>query len=610
MRRIIFTLLCFLGVLGSFGQPTNVFIGARVNDNTGDSTATAYGKLNRNDNYLYNLITNISVTGGGLQPANNLSDVANAATSRLNIGASAQADLITVSNVVASRTTIYVTDPAFGAKGDYNGTQNTAGTGTDDRAHIQAALNAAYTQGPGGFSDLIHSTNWLVVAPKGKYYISAPANGTNALFVPPGVTLDLRESEFHFDRPPLTYNTNTEPNPLFCGILVAPGGHIIGGKVIMKPDQDQTYGGTWYGMNIDAIRVQEADNSYIIGAGKDNLIIGWRGAGIRYIGCLNSFVSNFKFYANCFGIVQSYFGTAFDGSVTGTGYQRYRGNTIPEGICVALYVDHCSFLNIYKNGFRVGVDGDYHNPTGNGFENITLAKIGGGPVSVTQCSFENIAEEVVFAEESGALNLTDCRIERSGSAGSGSGTILAAETRAVALKNVTWEELGGTCFHATYTGPLVSFTPNPGVFLRVNATDISPLLENVYINANANLSCQLVDGNNNVTRLPVLINYRTETSTMMQGTDAYMQSIIPENGGGRIWSTVTIGLRPQETVNGSTTVFTFLNGFTRQIPKQLRFDGLMLEATNSDGTTNWTWDSTAKTVTTSIAPTKDLRAFF
>jgi hypothetical protein len=71
MRRIIFILLCFLGVLGSFGQPTNVFIGTRVNDNTGDSAATAYSKLNANDTWLYNLIQNISVSGGGDKVATN-----------------------------------------------------------------------------------------------------------------------------------------------------------------------------------------------------------------------------------------------------------------------------------------------------------------------------------------------------------------------------------------------------------------------------------------------------------------------------------------------------------------------------------------------------------
>lgn len=509
-----------------------------------------------------------------------------------------------LNRVVHSVPTIYATDPQYGAVGDYTGTQNAAGTGTDNRTKIQAALADAYTPGA-SFNDLTHSTSKMVKVPNGKYYISAPANGTNALFVPPGVCLDLSEAELHFDRPPLTYNSNTEPNPLFCGILVGPFGHVILGKVIMKPDQDQTYGGTWYGMNIDAIRVQESDNSYIIGGGKDNMIIGWRGAGIRDIGCLNSFVSSIKFYGNCFGIVQSYFGTAFDGSVTGSGYQRFRGNTIPEGVCVALYVNNCSFLNIYKKALLGGVDGDYHNPAGGGFENITLSKIGGG-VSVNQTSFENIAEEVVFWEGVDSLDMTSCRIERSGWVGSGSGTILAAEARAVALRGIVWLEQGGTCFKASYTGPLASFTPNPGVFLRVNATDISPLLENVYINNNANSSCILSDGSS-ATRRPTIINFRTETSTMMQGVNSYMP-IPPRNGGGRIESVTTLGLSPLETPNGSITNFSFVNGFTPQIPSRVQIDGAMWPGTNQNGTINWTWGTT--NISTTTAPTKDVRAFF
>jgi hypothetical protein len=508
-------------------------------------------------------------------------------------------------------TTIYVTDPIYGAAGDYNGTQNTAGTGTDDRSAIQAALDAAYTPGSGGHSDLTHSVSKLVKAPNGKYYISARPDGLPSLSVPPGVTLDLSEAELHFDRPPLTYNSNTAPNPLFCGILLGPLAHIILGKVIMKPDQDQTYGGTWYGMNIDAIRVQESDTSYIIGAGKDNLIIGWRGAGVRHIGCLNSFVSNIKFWANCFGIVQSYFGTAYDGSVTGSGYTRYRGNTIPEGVSVALYVSHCTFLNLYKKGVLVGVDGDYHTPAGGGFEVVTTSKIAGGPVSLNQCSFENIGEEVAYVQSDGGFFMSDIRIERSGWLGNGSGTIFAANVASVKLDKVTWQQQGGTCYLASYTAPLALVTPNPGVFLRCNATDVSPTLQNVFIFNNANLGCQLVEGDNNITRLPTTFNYRTASSNQMQGTNAnYMQGLIIENDGGRIWSVSTVGLRPVEAVNGSRTAFTFLNGFTRQKPQRIRADGLVLDATNSDGTTNWTWDTGTKTVTMSVAPTKDLRAYF
>jgi hypothetical protein len=119
-----------------------------------------------------------------------------------------------------------------------------------------------------------------------------------------------------------------------------------------------------------------------------------------------------------------------------------------------------------------------------------------------------------------------------------------------------------------------------------------------------------VDGNNNVTRLPILINPKTEVGRMMQGTDSYMQNMIPENGGGRIWSTGTVGLAPQETVNGSVTNFTFLNGFTRQIPRRVQIDGSMWNGTNANGSVNWRWDATNTRIQITPAPVKDVRAFF
>lgn len=506
---------------------------------------------------------------------------------------------------------ILVTDPRYGAVGDYTGSQNGAGVGTDSRESIQAALTSAYTPGSGGYSDLIHSSAFVVRAPKGKYYISARPDGRPSLDVPPGVVLDLREAELHFDRPPLTYNGNTEPNSLWCGIKLGPLSGLILGRLQMKPNQDQTYGGTWFGMNLDAVRIQESDTSFVIGAGKDNLILGFQGAAIRQIACLNSFVSNLKIWANCYGIVQSYFGTAFDGSVTGQAYQRYRGTSHDESVSVALYVSHCTILNIYKKGIMVGVDGDYHPPAGGGFENITTSKIAGGPVSIEQCSFENIAEEVAYVQSDGAFYMDQIRLERTGWLGFGSGTIFGANVRSYKLSNISWQEQGGNCFKASYTGPLVSFAPNPGVFARCNATNVSPILENIFINNNNNLGCQLVEGDNNITRLPILTNCHTESPDQMQGTNSgYMQGRIPTNDGGRIESISTFGISPQEAVNGSRVTFTFLNGLTRQKPITMRSDGLLLAAINSDGTVNWTWDATAKTVTMMDAPIKDLCAYY
>jgi hypothetical protein len=509
---------------------------------------------------------------------------------------------------------IYATDPTYGAVGDYNGTQNTAGTGTDSRAAIQAALDSAYTQGS-SFADTTQNVSYRVVIPKGKYYISARSDGLPSLSVPLGVVLDFSEAELHFDRPPLTYNSNTEPNTLWCGILIGQYSGLIVGKMQMKPDQDQTYGGTWYGMNLDAIRVQESTLNYIVGGGRGQFnIIGFRGAAIRIIACYNTFIQNLHVAACNFGVVQSYFGTAFDGTVTGQGYTRYRGSTIIEGVCTSMFIHACAFTNIYKKAILCGVNGDY-TAQGTwiaelgGLETTTQAKIGGGPISITQTAFENIAEEVAFVNATGGFFMSDIRIERSGWQSFGSATIIAGSVRSFKLTNITWQQEGGQVYKASYTGALAQYAPNPSVFARCNATNVSPVLDNVYINNNANLTCQLIDGNANITRLPTIINYKTETATQMQGTSTYLPTPVP-NQGGQIYSASTGGVRPTETVNGVNTEFTFQNGFTRSKPSWIRADGLAMDETNSDGTTNWTWSSGTTKVTMVIAPVKDLKAFY
>jgi hypothetical protein len=499
--------------------------------------------------------------------------------------------------------TIYVTDPQFGAVGDYGGAQNTIGSGTDNRAAIQAALDAAYTQGVGGIDDLTGGNSYRVVVPKGKYYISARSDGLPSLSVPLKVELDFSEAELHFDIPP----TNDfghgilEPNPLWCAIKMGNMAGLKVGKLELLP-KDLTYGGGWYGLHMDAIRVQEADISWIKGAGREHYILGFtRGAAIRYIACLNSFVSDLNLASDSFGIVSSYFGTAY------SGYTRYRGTSTAESVSVALWVHNVSFVNIFKKGIMVGVDGDYHTPAAGGFENVTAGKTGGGPVSVVQCPFENIGEEVVYNQAIGGFYMSDIRIERSGWQGSGSATIISANSQSFSLKNVTWYQQGGTCLQASYTGPLATITPNPGVFARLSSTDISPELDNVMIDNTASSSCQLINGTPGITRLPTIINFRANAATQMQGTNSYMP-VAPPNGGGGIWSVSTVGLSPLETPNGSITNFSFVSGFTPKIPSRLQIDGAMWNGTNANGSVNWVWDTT--NLHTMTIPLKDVRAFF
>lgn len=257
-----------------------------------------------------------------------------------------------------------------------------------------------------------------------------------------------------------------------------------------------------------------------------------------------------------------------------------------------------------------GVNGAWNAPASGGFENVTSNDVGDGPVAIHHCAFENCANGAIYVQAIGSVYIRGIRLERIGPVGDGGlSAIFAGLVRSFSIDGVDWHENGGTCFQASYTAAHASITPNPSHFIRVNATNVSPNVRNVRIHNNANTLCQLVNGDNNITRLPIVENYRAETGDQMQGTNSYMQSIVLENDGGRIWSVSTVGLAPSEAVNGSRTTFTFLNGLTRQKPKRIVVDGLTLEATDVAGT-NWTWNTSTTDVTFATAPTKSVRAFF
>lgn len=531
---------------------------------------------------------------GALLASSNLLDVASAPTARANLGI----------------TTIYATD--YGAVGDYTGTGSTAGTGTDNRAAIQAALDDAFTQGPAGVNDYLNNISYRVVIPRGKYYIAAPADGSPSLVVPLKVELDFSEAELHFDIPAKVAGVVPVA---WCAIKMGQQSGLIVGKMQTVAGRDQTYSGTFYGMHLDAIRLMESDGSAYIrgGGGEHSIRFFTRGACIRLVACWNTWIENLQFCASGFGVVGSYYGNAF------SSYTRYRDELVEaNNLQTSVYIRFCSFLGIHKRAVLMGVKGDLNAFTDGaagqgGTETFETAYRASGICSIQQCAFETIAENVAFVYGQMALTVSDCMIETAGDNGSGTGVFNADGCRIVSLSNIRYVNVGSTALHATYTAAHTSITPNPDAFLWVSTTDVSPSLKDISIFNNVQNNCKLIrsdtSGGFPTARPPIVINYKSETAATMQGTSTYLPVPIP-NQGGQVYSPSTIGVAPQETVNGVTTVFTFQNGFTRSKPERLRIDGLMMEATNSDGTTNWTWDSGTTAVTTSVAPTKDLRAFY
>jgi hypothetical protein len=61
----------FLLSLSAYAQFTNVTVGSAANNGGGDALRLSFQKLNFTDNYLYGLITNISVSGGADKVATN-----------------------------------------------------------------------------------------------------------------------------------------------------------------------------------------------------------------------------------------------------------------------------------------------------------------------------------------------------------------------------------------------------------------------------------------------------------------------------------------------------------------------------------------------------------
>lgn len=636
VQRVSVLILSIFFCLSGYAQrPTNVVVGTTANDGTGDPLRLSFQKLNYYDNWAYTNFVSLSNTVAGLSlgsavtkmDTNNgvsygqtlVSPITNASltASRVLIldSAKRQTNATFGPDDVRTRTTlptIFATDAAYGAVGDYSGDMTLAGSGTDNRTLIQAALNAARTVGSGGFGSMVSGYSAVVKLPAGRYYIAAPSSGTNSLYVPSKVLFDISEAELHFGIPARDYTANgiTEPNPAWCGILVGAQGGLVLGRMQIKWGSDQTYGGAWYGHTLDAVRVQEADISWIRGGSAPHHIFNFRGAGIRYIACWNAFLSDVSI-ANCsFGVVMGYYGTAF------SAYTRYRtGGTAGESVSTSLFIDRCSFVNIYRTAVFTGAGGDWNNPASasvfyGGLEqpNGSYASQG-GPISITQSAFENVAFGAVLGScPLGALLIENCRMEEVGDNTSSFGVIYGNSVT-MKVSGITWGGTGTRSItKATYTAANTSAVIVPTVFIRCDGVDVSPVLQNAFLaNSAVNTTALFRLGSN--ARLPTIINYRCNAATQMQGTDTSVQNIIFPNDG-RDWSVGKDGIAPTETVNGVNTSFTFPNGFTRQLPRVLRFDGLFLGGTNSDGTVNWTWNTGTTTVTTSVAPTKDLRAFF
>jgi len=369
-------------------------------------------------------------------------------TSRIETVAYPRASLVPVA--AFSRTVDFIIK---GAVPDYTGRMTVAGTGTDNRAAIQAALDAAaQPDGGGRYGSYWYSyqkrRSVKVKLPPGHYLIGPPPTDTASLNVPEHVDFDTSEAVLYYQYP-LTATAK------WAGAQVYKSGSIQVGTWIpaadsVAPDTKRLY---------DAIRLVATDNcqGVVTGSRGHSEIAGFQGAGIRLIGAWITTISDINFTSD--------WGIIFSSMTSGNIY----GLTIPDDMPSRLGrgVTDVTINNCYFQTRRGGIVGpivpdggggtttmggnnlDYTNGAlqlymnGGGFENFNAL-----PIRVT--GYEIVLTNVLWEEVS-------------------SGTAMAGwfdAVRQLTIRNMRWNHTG-----KLVPGPSGDAVSAPPLFLRLDSVE-------------------------------------------------------------------------------------------------------------------------------------------
>lgn len=340
-----------------------------------------------------------------------------------------------------------------GAKADYTGRVNTVGTGTDDRAAIQAALNAASNLNDTSYYGYLTRRSVTVKLPAGFYLIGALADGTASLKVPAGVTFDTGDATLFFDLP-------AAPTTSFCGIQVGQYASLIVGKVfssgrVAAPDTNEVY---------DGVRLLGTDNNSRVIGYKDSEIRGWQGACIRGIGAWISHVQGIRFTNSRYGYIASTWGTGYNLAYpAGAPVTSNRVHT-------EITFTACQFVNINKYGFHGSVTGAGTAAQVNE-QDFTRSGISAHFVS---CSFENMSGYAINAANLFNFSMRDCHLEE---LGAGDGMVSLSSVRVVEVSNLQINQAGRAvpAFGGTGTN-----TPNPSSVFKIGSGVLSLDIQGVY----------------------------------------------------------------------------------------------------------------------------------
>ena len=292
--------------------------------------------------------------------------------------------------------------PTQSLAGDYTGRYGTVGTGTDDRAAIQAMLNAAsQPSGTYQWSELTRR-GVTVTLPAGVYIITAPATGSS-LVIPEGVTADFSKAMIFFDYPAaatggwsaiLVKNAASLVVPSF----MAPSGRVTSPGAPGTSNTDQLY---------DGVRVLGSNNvTTRISAKGASEIKAFKGASIRSIG---GWVTRYDGPI----VLSSNFGYIASNWPATNVYGYAHGAELPGIISgVRLHTD-AYFDGPYFNGNRMGgylgvVTGDPTTPHG-----LDFSRSGGHQAYFKSVIFEHFANYAAYIT-AGLVSFTDCAFEEVG----------------------------------------------------------------------------------------------------------------------------------------------------------------------------------------------------
>ena len=344
-----------------------------------------------------------------------------------------------------------------GARADYTGRLGTSGAGTDSRAGIQAALDAASDVDGVGYFDYVTRRSTTVTLPPGHYLISASESDAS-LVVPPGVVLDAAAATLYFDYPKSARSS-------WCGIRVGQAGQLRLGKLYPSgrtgpPDPELVY---------DAVRlVQTDDNSRVIGYG-DSVISGWQGAAIRGVGAWLVYVKGLRIADNAYGYVAS---TTGDGTL---GYEVAQVADKAVRDHTDLRLQDCYFVNLTHGGVVGAVRGTAGSLLAGDHQSLSLT------VGLSGCAFENIPGYALDITSAMVVTAWDCAFEDVGTGDRGM----------IRMDN---------CGSATFTGTRVNLAANaddsarpvPRFVFEVATTD-NLVVDGMHVFNAANRGLQMAD---------------------------------------------------------------------------------------------------------------------